>query len=350
MQETETTETKRTGWRWGVSRWLILGLIILGVFLAGKFPPARPHIQLPAEPLTDVLFSIVDGPMGEFRLTNTLVATILADIVLLIITFFFVQRAVRSGSLVPKGLAGAVEALIEMLYNLTESTAGKWAKTIFPFFAAITMLVLTMNWMELIPGVDSIGIFNEHHVEDYSDHHFDDICTKNTLFTVAGMDVVAVGPIKGNADGVADCATSVIPFVRAAATDLNFTIGLAIVSVVMIQVIGVRALGISYFEKFIYVKTLFSKPVFGVVDFAVGLFEIVSEFSKIISFSFRLFGNIFAGAVLLFVIGTLIPVFAQSLVLMLEFGVGLIQAIVFGMLTMVFMAQATHAHHGDEEH
>jgi F-type H+-transporting ATPase subunit a len=78
------------------------------------------------------------------------------------------------------------------------------------------------------------------------------------------------------------------------------------------------------------------------------LFEVVSEFSKIISFSFRLFGNVFAGAVLLFVLGTLIPVLAQSLVLIMEFGVGLIQAIVFGMLTMVFMAQATQAHHGDE--
>jgi len=85
-----------------------------------------------------------------------------------------------------------------------------------------------------------------------------------------------------------------------------------------------------------------------VIDFAVGLLELISEFAKILSFSFRLFGNIFAGSVLLFVIGTLVPVFAQSGFLMLEFFVGLIQAVVFGMLTMVFMSQATESHHGEE--
>jgi F-type H+-transporting ATPase subunit a len=136
-----------------------------------------------------------------------------------------------------------------------------------------------------------------------------------------------------------------------ASTDLNFTIALAVTSVIVTNfVIGPRALGVSYYTKFINVKTLFSKPVFGVIDFAVGLLEIVAEFAKVLSFSFRLFGNIFAGSVLLFVIGSLVPVFAQSLFLMLEFFVGLIQAIVFGMLTMVFMAQATQSHHGDEEH
>ena len=128
---------------------------------------------------------------------------------------------------------------------------------------------------------------------------------------------------------------------------MNFTIALAIVSLVMTQVIGVRALGVSYFTKFINVKTIFTRPIFGLIDFLVGIFETVSEFSKIISFSFRLFGNIFAGSVLLFVIGWLIPWVGQTPVLMLEFFVGLIQAIVFGMLTMVFMSQATHAHGGD---
>jgi F-type H+-transporting ATPase subunit a len=115
-------------------------------------------------------------------------------------------------------------------------------------------------------------------------------------------------------------------------------------------VFGVRALGVSYFTKFFNVKTLFTKPIFGVIDFAVGILELVSEFSKIISFSFRLFGNIFAGSVLLFVIGSLVPVLAQSGFLMLEFFVGMIQAIVFGMLAMVFMAQATAGHGHEEGH
>ncbi|MEI7987612.1 MAG: F0F1 ATP synthase subunit A, partial [Chloroflexota bacterium] len=85
------------------------------------------------------------------------------------------------------------------------------------------------------------------------------------------------------------------------------------------------------------------------IDFGVGLLELVSEFSKILSFSFRLFGNIFAGSVLLFVIGSLVPVFLQAGFLTFEFAIGLIQAVVFGMLTMIFMTMATQGH-GSEEH
>lgn len=314
--ENEQTQKR---WRYGVNRWLIIGLIVLGFILTGIIVPLRPHIQLPAERLSQ------QPIFGDVYLTNTLIATAIADI-LLIITAIAVSRAVKSGSLVPKGFAGIIEALVEIIHNLTESTAGKWTKSIFPFFAAITLLVLVVNWMELIPGVDSIGIFDPHHL-----HHPEN------------CEVIQIIPGVVYLQGENECSSAIVPFVRAASTDLNFTIALAIISVVMTQVIGIRALGISYFTKFINVKTLFSKPFFGLIDFLVGIFETVSEFSKIISFSFRLFGNIFAGTVLLFVIGTLLSMF-QFGVMMLEFGVGLIQAIVFGMLTMVFMAQATHSH------
>jgi F-type H+-transporting ATPase subunit a len=117
----------------------------------------------------------------------------------------------------------------------------------------------------------------------------------------------------------------------------------------MTQVIGVKAQGINYFTKFFNTATLWKKPAFGTIDFLVGILEIISEFSKILSFSFRLFGNIFAGSVLLFVIGALVPVFVQSGMLVFEFAIGMIQAIVFGMLTMVFMTMATQGH-GSEEH
>jgi F-type H+-transporting ATPase subunit a len=142
---------------------------------------------------------------------------------------------------------------------------------------------------------------------------------------------------------------NVIPFVRVASTDLNFTVALALIAVFMTQVFGARALGGKYFLKFFNITGIFKRPVFGAIDFAVSLLEFISEISKILSFSFRLFGNIFAGTVLLFVIGTLVPVFAQSLFLGLEFFVGVIQALVFGMLTMIFMAQATQGHgeHGE---
>ncbi|HSF83734.1 MAG TPA: F0F1 ATP synthase subunit A [Anaerolineales bacterium] len=318
-------------WRWGVNRWFVLLFIILGAIAAGSFAPVLPHIQLPAEKYSHTpLFTI--PVIGEFYWTNTLTAMVLADIILLLLALV-VRRAATSGELVPRGVAGAVEALLEVIYNLTESTAGKWAKSIFPFFATITLLVLVVNWMELIPGVDSIGIL------EHSEHGY---------------------PVKEVAPGIATIIKAeeeaehggyaLIPYVRVLSTDLNFTVGLALVSVFMTQVFGVRSLGAGYFSKFINVGGLFKRPIFGVIDFGVGILEMISEISKILSFSFRLFGNIFAGSVLLFVIGTLVPVFAQSMFLMLEFAVGLIQAVVFGMLTMVFMAQATagHGDHGDE--
>lgn len=321
-------EQKRK-WRFGVNRWIILALIILNVVAVSLYQPMRPHIQLPAEALTGTLFTL--PVIGEFYLTNTLVATALGYIVLLLIAFN-INRAIKSGEMVPKGLSGAVIAFLEALYNMTEATAGKWARRIFPFFATITLLLLVVNWMELLPGVDSFGKFDEHHI------HHPELCT----FTQLPFNIVGV-------TGDNECASGVIPFVRAAATDLNFTLALAIIAVVMVQVIGFTAQGLGYLGKFINTKTIFSKPIFGVIDFAVGLLELISEISKVLSFAFRLFGNIFAGAVLIFVIGTLVPVFALTGVFMLEFFVGAIQAIVFGLLTMTFMAQATQSH-GHEEH
>ena len=316
-------------WRFGVNRWFVLAFIVLSIFAARAFAPVLPHIQLPAERIAlNPLFVL--PLIGEFYLTNTLFATLIADVILLAIAFF-TYRAVRSGNLVPKGIAGAIEALLEALYNLTESTAGKWTRSIFPFFATITLLVLIVNWMELIPGVDSIGI-----LEESAEGH----PVREVLPGVST--IVSEG---GEAE---EGGYTLVPFVRVASTDLNFTVALALISIIMVQVFGVRALGIRYFTKFINVKTLFTRPVFGVIDFGVGILELVSEFSRILSFSFRLFGNIFAGSVLLFVIGSLVPVFAQSGFLMLEFFVGVIQALVFGLLTMVFMAQATQGH-GEHE-
>lgn len=336
------------------NRYFVLLFILIGVAIfwwPGSLKALSPHVLLPAEPL----FTLFPG----FDFTNTLFATLLADVILIRIALS-IRRAVSSGSLIPKGISGAIEALLEVLYNLTESTAGKYARKIFPYFATITLLVLFVNWMELIPGVDSIGWFNSHHVDELV-AKAEGAATTETEAEGETGEAKAHGPfdemcqtsqwlIFTSVSGEAECSAAIVPFVRVASTDLNFTAALAVISVVMTQVIGVQALGGSYFKKFWNTSTLFSKPIFGVIDFAVGLLEVVSEFSKILSFSFRLFGNIFAGSVLLFVIGSLVPVFAQSVFLMLEFFVGMIQAIVFGMLTMTFMSQATQGHHGEEEH
>jgi F-type H+-transporting ATPase subunit a len=320
-----TPEKPKKKWRYGTNRWFVLLFIILGVIAARAYSPVLPHIQLPAERYPHgPLFTL--PVIGEFYWTNTLTAMVLVDLILLAIAFA-VRTAIKSGKEVLDGFAGAVETILELIYNLTESTAGKYAKKIFPFFATITLMVLVSNWMELIPGVDSIGIL------EHADHG-------HPVESVLGF---AQTLVKDNGESHAG-GFMLIPYVRTLSTDLNFTVALALISVFMTQVIGLQARGVSYFSKFFNVKGLFAKPIFGVIDFGVGLLEIVSEISKILSFSFRLLGNIFAGTVLLFVIGSLVPVFAQSFFQLLEFFVGLIQALVFGMLTMMFMAQATHAH------
>jgi F-type H+-transporting ATPase subunit a len=328
---TEVSTSRKKWWRWGTNRWLVLVLIIIAGFVAAKFiAPVRPFVQLPAEHWTEhPLFTL--PVIGEFYLSNTLVALFIAVVLIVILAFSF-YRATKKGNLVLKGIPGAVEALLEMLYNMTESTAGKWSKTIFPWFATITLLVLMANWMELIPGVDSIGVIEKSHGAGYS------------VREIAGIATISTPEVK-------EGGSHLVPFVRVVSTDLNFTVALALIAVVAVQVIGVRAQGMAYFTKFWNVKTFFKKPIFGVIDWGVGLLELVSEFSKILSFAFRLFGNIFAGSVLLFVMGSLLGAIAifPSIFYMLEFFVGAIQALVFGLLTMTFMAQATQGHNAHDE-
>ncbi|NLF51415.1 MAG: F0F1 ATP synthase subunit A [Leptolinea sp.] len=325
-------EEKKSKWRWGVNRWILLACILLGIAGANYFPPIQPHIQVAPENLThEPLFTL--PVIGSFYLTNTLVAIVLADILVLLLGWK-IKKDLEKGDLIPKGITGAIETIFEYIYNMTESTAGKWAGTIFPYFMTIFLVVLVANWMELIPGVDSIGVIEE------SEHGY-------PLLTLIPGVLAAL--VKGSGEAVHEGGYLITPYVRAAATDLNFTAALALISVVMTQVIGVRAQGPAYFQKFINVKTFWSRPFFGVMDFLVGLLELISEFSKILSFTFRLFGNVFAGSVLLFVIGALVPVFAQSFIVLFEFFIGMIQALVFGMLTMIFMSMATQGHGGHEE-
>jgi F-type H+-transporting ATPase subunit a len=335
------------------ARWVVLAAILLGVYLFYilGITPIMPEVFLPGEKLSETPLFGIPG----LYLTNTFVGMLGADLVVLLIAFG-VYRGVKSGKMVLTGISGAVEALLEALHGITEGTAGKWTKQIFPWFATITLLVLAANWLGLLPGVETIGLIHEGHGE----------YAVRDLGAIGGLEIQTIWDYGEEADAahaeeaVADThgeeaaaegehhGAAVVPFFRPVSTDLNFTFALALVAVVMVQVIGFRSQGAAYLTKFWNAKTFFSKPIFGFIDWAVGLLELISEFSKILSFAFRLFGNMFAGAVLLFVIGSLVPVFAQAFFYLLEFFVGMIQAIVFGMLTMTFMAQATQGH-GDHD-
>lgn len=142
----------------------------------------------------------------------------------------------------------------------------------------------------------------------------------------------------------------ITPYVRGASTDLNLTIGLALIAVVAIQVFGVMALGPGYFSKFINLAAVgnIRKNPIGVIDFVVGLVEIISEIGKIVSLAFRLFGNMFAGGILLAVMSFLVAAFLPMIFIGLEIIITTVQALVFAVLTLVFSAQAMTAHHGDD--
>jgi F-type H+-transporting ATPase subunit a len=315
---------KSRKWRWGVNGWWVLAFIILTVIATNRFAPVQQVIAVAPENLTKS--PIITLPLvGGLYLTNTEVAMILMDLIILVIALV-VKSRVKEYTLIAKGFTGALEMLIEVLYNLAQSTAGKWAKKIFPLFATILIVVLFANLLKLIPGFESIGF-----VEEVEHAGYTAVSLGGNWFNVTTPEVAEGGAV-------------VVPFLRGLSTDLNFTLALALISVIMTQVIGVQAQGFGYFSKFFNVRTLFSRPIFGVMDLFTSLLEAISEFAKIISFTFRLFGNMFAGMVLMAIISVMVPVFAPSAIMLFELFIGLIQAFVFGMLTLVFMAMATQGH------
>jgi len=335
---------------------LFFGTLGQGLSVAGKpIKTVLPVILVKPEPLTGPLF--FGAP-----LTNTMVAMVLVDLVVLGLGFLAARRA---GPLPPpvRGLGILVnlfEFLVEALYeNLAKVVLGPRARHVFPLVASIFLMVLAANWLGLIPGFDSIGKVEPAHGPEpgYAVLHWGPI----TLLTAepAAAPAEASGPKEGahgegegHGEGSAKAGEAhgagfvLVPYLRALSTDLNFTIGLALVAVFMVQVWGVRALGPGYFWKFFNVKAL-RRGFMGIIEFFVSLLELISEVAKIVSFSFRLFGNIFAGHVLLGIMIFLLPLLIPAVFYGLEIFVGLIQAFIFMMLTLVFIALAT-AGHGEE--
>jgi F-type H+-transporting ATPase subunit a len=329
-------QEKHRPWR----RWVVLILMIAGFILAGYFVPVRPEITVAAEKLIEEPLFTLPAPFGPFYLVNTF-PTLVFTVLLLIVIAFFTNRSLKRSQqtdLVPHGIGNLMEAFLELLYNLTEGSAGsKWAKTIFPWFATIMIYVLFANLLKLIPGFESIGLLRAVTSDGYATQSMGN-------FLGGGWNLLL--PAK-----VATGGFVLVPFVRGISLDLNFTFALAIISVVMIQVVGFQAQGFGYLSKFFNVRTMFKTPFFGAMDFLVGLLELISELSKILSFAFRLFFNMFAGIILVAVVAFLLGkiTIVSSMLYLFELFIGIIQAFVFGMLTMVFMAMATQGHAHEEE-
>lgn len=243
-----------------------------------------PHISLTADPIFHI---------GSFPVTNSL---FLATII--VVLFVALATWLRGRfKLVPSMIQNVFEMFIEALLDLMDSVLGerRLSEKYMPIVATIFLFVLFSNWFGLLPGVGSF-IIGEH-------------------------------------------AT---PLLRAPSADLNFTLALAVISVISANIFGIGALGIlKHASKFFS----FKNP----IAFFIGIIELVSEIAKMISFSFRLFGNVFAGEVLLAIIAFLAPYVLPIPFLGLEVFVGVIQALIFSMLTIVFIAISI-ADHDDHTH
>lgn len=236
--------------------------------------------------------------LGSLPVTNTIIMSSVVVLILALLAFM-VSRCTAA---VPRGFANAAEALVESMLSFADGITGNRKKTeeFFPFVATLFIFILFSNFIELVPGLGSIGIYEELHGK-----------------------------------------TVLIPFIRSSSADLNFTLALAILSVLAAQWYGMKHGGyFTYWKKF-FVPPWKSPPVIGTF---VGILELISEFAKVISFSFRLFGNIFAGEVLLLIVGFLMPYLAPLPFLFLEIFVGIVQALVFSVLTLVFINLATESH------
>lgn len=244
-----------------------------------------PHISISAENIFKI---------GGFPVTNTLFLSLFVFIILVVLAIVLRRKL----SLVPNTLQNIAELILEGALGVMDSVLldRRKSEKYLPLVLTIFLFVLFSNWLGLLPGVGSIVISH---------------------------------------DGES------IPLFRSPASDLNFTIALALIAITFANGLGVAAIGL---RSRLSVFFNFKSP----ITFFVGILELISECAKIISFSFRLFGNVFAGEVLLTIMAFLVPYAAPVPFMFMEIFVGFIQALIFAMLALVFTSMAI-TEHGEAE-
>jgi F-type H+-transporting ATPase subunit a len=262
---------------------------------------------LAAEPLFHI---------GSFPVTNAYVNSTIALVVLVFVAFL-IKISIKDA---PGRLQNFVESIFESLLGYFDQVTNdrEKSKKFLPFVGTVFLFILISNWLGQLPGTGSVGLWlmHEGHLE-------------------------------------------LIPILRPATSDLNLTIAIALVSVTASHLLGMFTLGFfTHWNKFIQLGTIWKalktlspiKILTALVEFIVGIIELFSEVAKIVSLSLRLFGNIFAGEVLMTVISGLFAYGLPLPFIALEFIVGIVQATVFALLTLVYLTVASSAPHGDEEH
>lgn len=252
--------------------------------------------------------------IGNFAVTNSLFNSWIAVLVIII----FVSVLKSKIKLIPKGIQNASEAVMEIFIDLYDSITGSREKTLkyFPFVFSFFVFILFANWLSLLPGAGAIGQV-----------------------------------ISENGEKV------FIPYFRGGTADLNSTLALAIIGVVASHILSVITIGIwKYFNKFINIQAILDIPkkvmkdptvlFINPIKVFVGLLEIISEIAKIASLSFRLFGNIFAGEVLLASMSAILAFGLPLPFMFLEVMVGAVQALIFSVLVLAYISMLTT----EEEH
>ena len=235
----------------------------------------------------------------QFAVTNTLISAWLTTAVIVV---FFILAA-RKSKLVPGRFQGFVEALFEGMLGFCSTVLGpEMARRAFPIVTTIFLFVLFNAWMALLPFYQFVGVIYDGHLKAH--------------------------------------------LLKSAGTDLNMPLALALVSFVFVEYWGIRTHGLGYFKKFFAFGNLLRGRPSGLINIFVGFLEGISELVRTVSFTFRLFGNMTAGEILVVMITFLVPFVATQFVFGLELLVGLIQAVIFASLTVVFLSVAVR----HEEH
>jgi F-type H+-transporting ATPase subunit a len=245
----------------------------------------------------------VIGHLWGIPLTNTLL-TVWLVMALLILAAYLIGRNMR---LVPSGTQIVFEEVIGYVHAYVGEVLEnrELARRIFPLIMTIFLFILAINWIGLLPGVTSIGFYETH-----------------------------------------NGAKQLVPLLYPGNTDLNITIAFAVIAFFTIEIAGVLLLGFwKYTGKFVNLSFLKKFNTENLLAFFIGIIELFSEIARLVSFSFRLFGNIFAGKTLLLIALFFVPLVIPVPILAFEIFVGFIQAFIFAILTLFFIKLAIEAPH-----
>jgi F-type H+-transporting ATPase subunit a len=329
----------------------------------------QPLIEIKAETLWEI---------GPLPIKNTLL-TSWCVVAFIVVLAYFSGRKLKE---IPSGWQNVVESVIEGIHGLVVNTAGeKNGRRFFWVIATFLIYIAVSNWFALLPIFNVVG-----KIEPVSAHHFHEeavvveeaagfkIVNFQAEFIELEVDESACEGLEGEDEdhcveeareeaiahvreekGLSEDQELAIlaPFFRSVNTDLMSPLSLAIASAIFVEYWGISTLGLfSYGSKFFNVREIARGRPMGIIDFFVGILEFIAEIARLISFTFRLFGNMLAGEILLLVMTFLLPFtfFIVGIFYGLEIFVGAIQAFVFGMLTLVFgvLAVSGHGDHADE--